>query len=634
MGGFLSGLAEAGGEALSSAAKEATGRMEESGFGRTVLNLLGNKGHELELTPEGQTIQGMDNEYIRLHAQALKQETEKLAAVRKWHQSDDSARNALPEKIATMAQYHAHAVATGNPIASVTKSILDRDAGNAALTQRELMIRNEQLARLAALPGSYGAEFEHVTPIIARMRQSTDPRIVMLGQRYADIVSNQVRDTRMMTTFQGTKGYESVAKITMNKAFMSANKIYEKLEMPKIPLLESDATYFKQGEKERLAHRVLNMMMIPFVAIPHIGQLFNPVMGSPLSAIGATLLRMNHDEMAQTVDAAAISTNTIWQAMYENILGETGKVADFTNSPTLGKILGRTVHQPGFHFVRNWQLNLTGAVGFHSAIYWAHNFAESGSKRAAAELLEMNIDPADVLKQGGKLTEEQLQKGVFHYVNNRMFFSKSIDNSLWQNRNPFIRSMMMYKSFVNSQMTFMQREFMKMLKAGDLKGLAQYVGTIGILFPAVAPLLSGAEVLARTGSMQQAGGEVQSRYERMTSPSGVGDWAENYIALISHIGAFGIFLNYVNAMRSHRLAATMLGPMGGALTTDAEDSWNAVFSPSVKGGHNVKPIERDLLKQTIPVFGSELAHQLAPTKKEQGSSGAVTRFRLGGLRRR
>lgn len=624
------------GEALESGAKAVEGRMEQSSLGRGVLNILGNKGYELGLTEEGRTIRAINDEYWRLHAQALDQETKKLAAVRQWYQSDDAVRNTLPIKTSTMAQYHAQAVAMGHPIQAITKSILDADPGNAALTQRELMVRNEQLARLKALPGSYGAEFEHVTPIIARMRQSADPRIVQLGQRYADIVSNEVRDTKMMTSYTGQKGLESVAKVNMNKAFQSANKIYEKLELPKIPLLDSTATYYKQEEPERLAHRVLNMMLIPFVAIPHIGQLFNPPASSPLEAIGATLMRMNHDDMQQTVDAAAITANTAWQTMYENILGETGKVAEFTNNPTLGKILSRSIHQPGFQFIRNWQLNLAGSVGFHSAIYWAHNFAESGSKIAEARLREIGIDPAEVLKQGGQLTEEQLQKGVFHYTNNRMFFSKSIDNSLWQNRNPIARSMMMYKSFVNSQATFMQRELTMMLKNGDLKGLAQYVGTIGILFPAVAPLLTGAEVLARTGSIKQAQQEVQNRYQRLISPAGAGDWVSNYLGLISHLGTYGIFLSYINAMRAHRFAAAILGPMGGLLTTDAEDAWNAAFNPSARSGHNVKPLERDMLKQTIPVFGSELAHHLVPTKKEQSSGGGSRGFRLrsGGLRRR
>lgn len=628
----MSEAASALGELAERGAQSLTARMEESSFGRGVLNLAGNKEWELDLTEGGRAIKAMNDDYIKYHDQALQAETQKLAAVRKWHQGDDTARNALPVKTTKMVQYYAHAVATQHPIQVVTKSILDADPENASLTQAELMVKNQKLARLAALEQSYGREFENAAPIIGRMLQDKDPRVVANAHRIADIISNEVRDTTSVTTFQGTKGEQSAAKVAMNKAFQAANKIYKKLEMPQIPLLNSSPTYFKQSEGERTAHRILNQMLIPFVAIPHIGQLFHIPASSPLPAIGSALMHMSDEDMHQTVEASAITANTLWQAMYRDILGETGKVAEWTNSPTVGKILARTVHQPGFTWLRRAQLNMAATVGFHSAIYWAHNLAESGSKIAAARLSEMGINPAEVLKQGGKLSEDQLQRGVYHFTNNRMFFSRSIDNSLYQNRDVILRSMYMYHSFVSSESAYLRRELLLMLKAGDIKGIAQFAGTLGIVFTGVAaPLLSGLEVMARTFSVQQGAQETEQRFKRMYQPSSFTDFASNYLAMLSHIGAAGVYFNYINAMRANRLASAVLGPMVGAVTTDVTDAYHAVFMPDKAGKHDVAPLERDLLKQTIPVLGSPLSHHLVPPRKT--GTGTGRGFRLRSLSR-
>lgn len=628
----MAGAAEWVGKLAEEGAQKLTSKLEESSAGRGVLNMAGNQEWELDLSPGGKAVKAMQNEYIRLHDQALGAETAKLAKIREWHQNDDVARNALPIKTAKMSQYHAHAVATGHPIQQVTGDIIS-NPDSMHLTQQELMVKNMSLARLAALHGSYGDNFENVAPIIAGMRLHPDPRMVDHAQRVADIISNQVRDTRLMHGFQGQLEETSYGKTSINKAFIAANKVRSAAEEKEIPLLRTDKTYSKPNEDERQAHRILDTVMLPFLTVKHMGQFFNLPASSPLPAIGAALLRMNHAEMNQTVEASHIVASTLWRAMYRDILGETGHVAEWTHSPTLGKILARTVHEPGFTWFRRQQLNASGTVGFHSAIYWAHNFAESGSKIAEARLKEMEINPAEVLKQGGKLTEEQLQKGVYHYTNNRMFFAKSIDNSLYQNRNVFTRSMFMYHSFVNSQAAFMRRELITMSKAGDLKGLAQFAGTLAVLFPNFAILLAGGEKMLQTGSLKQGQDETKQRFSRMYTPKNLPDFMENYLSLLSHLGAAGVYFNYMNAIKGHRFASALMGPIVGAVSTDIEDVVGAA------SGSSKKPLERDILRQGIPVLGGPLAHHFAPTTAEQGSSrggrfGGKFRLRSGGLRRR
>lgn len=404
--------------------------------------------------------------------------------------------------------------------------------------------------------------------------------------------------------------------------------------MSKIPLLNTEKTYTKPSQLEYKTDRIMNTMLIPYVALQHIGQLFHPIADSPLLAIGKFILRADQRDADQFIEASHIQATTLWNTMYRDILGEEGHVAEWTKSPTVGKILARTIHTPGLNFVRKMQLNIGGTIGFHSAIYWAHNFAESGSERAGIELDEMGIGRQDVIKQGGKLTDEQLTKGVFHYVNNRFFLDRQMDQSLWANKNVWTRSMFMYHSFVNSEAAYMRRTLLKMYKAGDIKGIAQFAGTLGILWPNIAPLISGAQVMLRTGSAHQGGQEVQSRYKRLYQPSSAGDWIGNYLYLLAHIGTAGVYFDYLKAAQAHRLASAMIGPKAGALFGDVEDLINMGTTENKKGEHPWKPVLRDALKQTIPVGGSPLAHHLAPTTAEEkgGSTGSrrISRF---GLRR-
>jgi hypothetical protein len=601
--GAIPALAE-GAERL---AQKGVQKLETSSVGRGILNMTGNQEWELSLHPGGEAAKAMHLEYIRLHDQALDQETAKVQAIRDWHASDASARAAVPVRTGTMSQYHAHAVATGHPIQAVTGRLV-ADPETAHLTQEALMRTNEQKARLSGLAGSYGSNYENLAPILAGMRRSADPDIVQNAGRIADIVSNQTRDTAHIQRID-----KSAAKYNMNMAMISANKVYEDADEPTAKLFKENPTYEKVSEGERKAHKLVDTVMLPFLSIKHVGQFFNLPQVSPLASIGKGLLRMDSARMNQVIDASHTVAGTLWSTMYHDIQAESGKVAQWTGQPTLARILGRVTHQPGFSWLRKQQLNMAGAVGFHSTIDWAHDLVHSGSKIAEARLRELQIDPADVIKQGGKLTDEQLMKGVYHYTNNTMFFNKGLDTSLWQNRNVFARSVFMYHSFVGSQTAFMRKNLMTLAKAGDYKGLAQMAGTVAILFPNVAPLLAGAEKILQTGSLQQGEDETKQRYSRLYHPKSVSDWAENYITLLSHIGAAGVYFNYINAIKGHRFSSALAGPILGAVATDTEDVYGAIAGDTAA---SKKPLERDFLRQGVPVIGGALSHIVAPTKTE------------------
>ena len=602
---------------------EATGvgpsSLEHTETGRNILSLAGNKEHELGLTPQGKAVGDMLQEYHRIKTTSLNQFNKNIKPVVDWHQGDDTARNSLPLKTSSIGDIHAHATGRGLPVAQSTKALLDQDVDpktglsrNADLTLKELSLKNQGQARLAGLAGSVGDKMQHVSPIIADMLEHPDPRVQASGHVVADIVSNELRDTELMK-YGNTKSLQSSAKFQMNKTFNTVNKFRTKAGVDKqIPKLQTNPTYIPPSAAEKIASSVLRTVQIPFVAIPHIGQYFHIGATAPLESIGKALLLMDKSNMEKTIQASGILANTEWDVIHSDLAARTGKVAEWTGQPTAASILSKTIHTPGFNFMRLKQLAASGAVGYHSAIFWAHNFAQTGDKRALAELTEMGIDPQDVMKQGGKLNEEQLQKGVYHFTNNRFFFDKSIDRSLWSNKNFFLRSASMYHSFVTSEVAFIRRELVKQYKAGDVKGIAQFAGTLGILFPTVAPMLKSLEMLARTGSPSQAVASMQQDYGNLTGQNGVVGFTETYFDMISHIGAMGAALNYYSAIKGDRLANAVLGPSIGMGVQDTADVVNTVR------GKSIKPLGRDLL-QLIPVVGKPLSHQLFPTTKESST---------------
>lgn len=614
MGGFASGLLEHAGEALEKGLQDVTSKTGESSIGRLSQDTAGNKEWLFDLRPEGQAIAKMTEEYHRIRTSTLGEANKNVKAIVDWHQSSDAARNTVPLKTATLGEIHQYAQSQNHPIAKITQKLLDDGGVNpqtngydyATKTMEEVHIANQHQARLAGVQGSFGPNYENAVPLIASLQTHPNPSIQSLGQRYADIISNEIRDT---TSFN--KLPASDFKLKANAAFNTYNKYAEENQ---IPSLDAHATYTAPTEDERLAMRFLRMTQIPFVAIPHLGQYFHLPASAPVTAIGKAMLNWDSEALSKIVDQAHVTANTEWDSIYTELQGRTGKVAQWTNKPTLGSILSKTFHQPGFNWLRTKQLSAAGAVGYHSAIYWAAN-AMKGDKAALAELLEMGIDPKDIAAQGGKLNEEQLTKGVYHFVNNRFFFNKTIDNSLLQNKNFILRGAFMYHSFISSEKAFIMRQVIKSMKAGDYKGLAQFVGTLGVVFPFVAPMLKGAELLLRTGSPSQAGDSIKHDYQGMTGQLGLKEFNSTYWDMIAHLGAMGAAYNYMNAIKSSRLANAVIGPLLGTALTHGEDALGAAFG--IKG--KARLLGRDVT-QDIPLVGKPLSHKLFPTRKEEGST--------------
>jgi hypothetical protein len=259
------------------------------------------------------------------------------------------------------------------------------------------------------------------------------------------------------------------------------------------------------------------------------------------------------------------------------------------------------------------QLKAAATMGYHAAQYWAEKAAQ-GDKMAGIELKDLGLDVGEIVKRGGQLTREEKVKAIYHFTNNRAFISRPFDRSLNATRNPWTRMLTMFHGYVSSQQRFMRRELQKKLEGGDYVGIARYAGTIGLMFPTIAPMLKAAEVFARTANPKQAGQGLKEDYQRLQHPEDLAQFSSEYLDMLSYFGSWGIMHSFIGAAHGDRLALALMGPIAGDAVRTAQDTINLTTKSTQTGKHNIKPLAKDVLQQTVPGAGNIIANQLFPAK--------------------
>lgn len=535
---------------------------------------------------------------------------------------------------------HTQATAAGHTMAqpgSELHALMQRSAHAPEMTLNQIKNQNVQQARTLASAKAFGPKMENVIPYVMPLLKSNNPLEESWAKGVMNLISNETRDTTKI--FQdGEERQVSAAKKSVADAVGKENKkTYLKAKaaglntkgLDYIPAFETSPTYKAPGIWERRVQNVLRVAQLPMVALKHISTIGNlSSIHAPQLAHG--LLQMSDPQFKAFLDSTHILAYTNHDFMDRAMRGGSGLTARLTGNPTAGQIFFGAYHMPLFDFVRSKQLSYAASVGWSSAHNWAAQAAK-GSKIAIANLKEMGIDPAAVVKQGGVLTKDQLTAGVFHFVNNRFFLDKTIEQSLKATSSMLWRSATMYHTFVNAQGRFFRRELAKMVQARDYVGIAQFAGTIGVLWPAVAPMIKSLEVFGRTLNPKEAVQSAQDDYGKLTNFSNPKAAASAYLNMLSYYAAYGVYTNYIQAAHGNRLMYALAGPSIGVPARLTEDGLNFFTRANSAGKHNAAPIVRDMLEDFVPIAGNQIAHHIAPTAAEQrlGTGKKVQR----GLRR-
>lgn len=563
-------------------------------------------------------------------------QTERAAALTRLDAPVDSiqkqvlAHPELRNKIglnSSLRDVHAEAQRLNHPLASSNGPLVQlmaREAGNEDRSLMQIKNQNIQQARVQGAAVAFGPKMQHVMPYIMPLLESKDPVQESWARGAMNLISNEVRDTVNHREGGGVRPASS-SKLAIAVEINRRNKLVklqsfakgEKLD--KSDLLkpfDTSSTYTppdKLGIESRI-QGVMRVVQLTQVAFKHISTVGN-LASIPAPRLVEGMLHMSDPEFKAFLDSTNILAYTDHDFMDRAMRGGSGTTAKLTGSPTAGQIFFKSYHMPFFSFVRSKQLSYAASVGWCASHNWASQ-ALRGSKIAIANLKEMGINPEEVIRQGGKLNEEQLRTGVFHFVNNRFFMDKTVEQALKSNSNMVMRSATMYHTFVNAQSRFLRRELTKMWEAGDYVGLAQFAGTVGVLWPAVAPMMKSVEIYGRTLNAKQAIDSAKQDYAQLGSGN-IPATVREYISLMSMYASFGVYTNYIGAAHGNRLAYSLMGPTIGTPFRAGEDVFNMVTRTNSMGKYNAAPVVRDILEDTIPLAGNILAHQFVKTSAEQ-----------------
>lgn len=570
---------------------------------------------EFKRSPQGLQAGEMLKNYDWKRQQILNELQKPVGEIHEVIKNDPTQLNS------TIGKIHSNLKTQSHPASAAASKIINLDPENAQLTLPAYAAKLNSQSRLLAQQ-TLGENHSALVNAIMPLYESGDPVSAAHADALLSIASNQFHDvTHPLEIGPGGVSISGVdhsqVKLNMKNALMLENKYRAAAEQPGLPVnmknFDTSNVYEKSNAVERFASKRARIFLAPMIAINHLSTFFNPLSAAPLEAISKTLAGMDNAEIKDLSDVSAISTSQTFHMLTENMANETGFLASKTGMPEVGRLYGQIFHNPGFNFIRNVQLKMTAALGYHATGYWAEKAAQ-GDKLAAIELRDMGLNAQDIIRRGGELTREEKIKAIYHFTNNRTFISRPFDRSLTATRNPWTRMLTMFHGYVSSQQRFMRRELQKKVEAKDYIGIARYAGTVGLLFPAIAPMLKAAEVFARTASPTQAAQGLQQDYKHLTHPSSVSQFSSEYLDMLSYFGSWGVLHSFITASHGDRLALALMGPIAGDAVRTAQDAINLTTKSTKTGKHNIKPLAKDILQQTVPGAGNIIANQLFPAK--------------------
>ena len=429
----------------------------------------------------------------------------------------------------------------------------------------------------------------------------------------------------MAMYFHGNMTDYAGANVSRLKYNIRMNKDYKDLTKD----LDTSAVSSDRGAIEKRLQRYASTILAPAIVIPHLETPLNVVLNTPLTdtikGLADMMLRGKNGVKQTLLQTGIFADNSLrtWQELQQY---RSGTVARVTGSPQIGYILGKAVHQPGFNALRDWTLAFAGTTGYHTAMDMADDFAKTGSTRAKIQLERMGIDPLVVARQGGRLTQDQVEKAVYHFVDNKVFLNMRMNRSYMATANAPMRIGLMFHNYVAAEGRFLKREFSDMLRSKDPMMAVQWLATMGIIFPTAGVLTESLENYARGQD-----DDLQKRVGNMMFQNGAWNGVESWADAYAHMAGFGVLTSYIRGASRNELSNTLWGPIGNVALRDIQD----VGQLALKTGEGkysdvgeaasspaAKQIYRDALAQSLPDnLGKIISHRFIPTKTEEKERG-------------
>lgn len=398
--------------------------------------------------------------------------------------------------------------------------------------------------------------------------------------------------------------------------------------------LDLKATYAPTGNLEHNFQQYAQRVVYPLVVLPHLGTIMNNAISTPLSDLGKAAIEniklgQGSTEYAKVMDfahKAGVFASTAYDVYSSDYYGSRGLTSKYFGDK-VGQIVYKGTHNPLFDPARKWQLAFSASAGYHTALDMTERLMKNPKdRRAIYELTQMGIDPAKVIAQKGELSDDQIQKAVWRFVDNKVFLDSSLQRAFISRTHPILRTMLMYHSYVTRQARLMMEEvFKKPLATGDLAGIAQTIAALGVAFPLVGMMTKNVTTLAR-GDWSDV--HPQNDIDDLMGKNGAKAFALQMLEDYSHVASFGIATSYLRGASRHSAANMMVGPLGNIAGRVLEDSIHPIANGIQKGFtregafEDYKPILRDAIQDNpfaVDNLGKVASHYLLPTKREEAA---------------
>lgn len=614
MGAFAQGIGKGLADGLSDAIGKAYDKMEGNVAGKFGIDMLWSMSRSFKQHPTGEVVFKMAEEGIRQRTLV----TDNL--MKPVHAFEGAAKK--DSALATMHDYNSAS------LQQIHNSLPQGHAGQIALAP--LMARPELHSK--ALPdikkmlhsegNMYGREAAF-GPNASNLAATLYPMLTTQGtertkaEAWLGILSQVFKDTESIPNVGERSG-------TKADVAQYINTMHKRLDLDPFKM-DVKAEYKGGGKLEAMTHHYAMTWLAPLIAAAHLADFYK--LGTlPATTLWKTFTEMSDPQIQQLKVASGIFFHTV-NSIYDNDFRyRTGKIANVTGLPDAAAILHKLYHNPLFNNERMLQLSIMGSAAYHSAQMWGLQ-AVHNVPRAIAELTEMHLDVNAIRSRGGVLNEDELKQAIWHFTNNRLFIDKPMDRARFAQKSPFMRVAAMFHGYITKEGSYLARELMKLARSNDYMAIAQFAGTVGLVFPATAPLLYALQTLIRTASPQQAESQLEQDYGSLVHPEGFGDFSLEYLKLLGHFGGGGAFMQYLHAAANYKLAENMLGPVPGVAIGTAQDVVHAFHGT---GPHRAEPFERDFLKYfTLPIFGPWAATHMLPSRKHKGTGLRLPSMRGG-----
>jgi hypothetical protein len=619
MPGITAPIAEAAGDVLG----KAYDAMSETKAGRGGIEALWSMARSFIGHPEGETVWKMVEDGVAARHQTLgplmKPVNDFQSAVRK----DSNLAKLHNYDKASLSQIHNSLKSSGHP-AAATLAPLMSDASNHPLTISQLEGKFHAQANFNGRTVAFGKDAENLAATVYPMLKSSDPLDVSRANAWLGIAAEVFKDTEDIPGAGLRSGIKSDVRAYVNKMekqYGGGSNIAKGMK------ISPEWTPPDKYGVEKAAGSYAMNFLAPGIAVVHLSDFFK-LATLPSQVLMKTFMTMGDKDLRELKWSSGIFNHTMHSIYHNDFLYRTGKMARTTGLPDASAMIQKMYHTPLFNNERMTQLSIMGSAAYHATQLWAKQ-AVHGNARAIEELKELHFDIPSVIRRNGELTEDELKNAVFNFTNNRLFIDKPLYRSKLSQSSPFFRIALMFHGYISRESQFIVHELSKGMRANDYAGLAQFVATIGLLYPTAAPMIDSLGVLTRTGSPSDAYDRMKQDYGSLVEPKGFGDFATTYLKLIAHFGGAGVFTNYLHAALNHRTASALLGPAPGVAAGFGDDIGTASHTRQRTGDHNFEPLERDLLHYaTIPILGSWVEHYALPTRAEKGSTSSVLTRRL------